>query len=279
LPKKIKEDNSDDEEEKIETTKEKKNENYIDSDTNLHNLQEKEDVVFEFYYNRIKVSSWKTIYELINYQPTNRSVVDPYTIYYRIVERSEENDNSQEDFHEEPLTKKDEEENIILRKEKELLGVIKDNCGGLPTVTSEFLMKYISPYVKPDVKKSDLTQNYSTYAYNPPVVTTNPSKIGVSNSEQRLISKKVIKICEALVYILKQWEELQLHFEFIDKNLVVPKPEELFKNKMRAEMAKCEQAQSGIEKLLDKLSQLCNGDWIGDQATDSLSIEIRKTQI
>jgi len=44
-------------------------------------------------------------------------------------------------------------------------------------------------------------------------------------------------------------------------------------------MAKCEQAQSGIEKLLDKLSQLCNGDWIGDQATDSLSIEIRKTQI
>ena len=186
--------------------------------------------MFEFYYNRIKVSSWKTIYELINYQPTNRSVVDPYTIYYRIVERSEENDNSQEDFHEEPLTKKDEEENIILRKEKELLGVIKDNCGGLPTVTSEFLMKYISPYVKPDVKKSDLTQNYSTYAYNPPVVTTNPSKIGVSNSEQRLISKKVIKICEALVYILKQWEELQLHFEFIDKNLVVPKPEELFKN-------------------------------------------------
>ena len=85
--------------------------------------------MFEFYYNRNKVSSWKTIYELINYQPTNRSVVDPYTIYYRIVERSEENDNSQEDFHEEPLTKKDEEENIILRKEKELLGVIKDNCG------------------------------------------------------------------------------------------------------------------------------------------------------
>lgn len=31
--------------------------------------------------------------------------------------------------------------------------------------------------------------------------------------------------------------------------------------------------------MLEKLSQLCNGDWIGDQATSSLSIEIRKIQI
>lgn len=56
-------------------------------------------------------------------------------------------------------------------------------------------------------------------------------------------------------------------------------PRRIIQEKMRAEMTKCEQAQSGIEKLLEKLSQLCSGDWVGDQATTSLSIEIRKVQI
>jgi golgin subfamily A member 4 len=56
-------------------------------------------------------------------------------------------------------------------------------------------------------------------------------------------------------------------------------PRRIIQEKMRAEMTKCEQAQSGIEKLLDKLNQLCSGDWVGDQATSSLSIEIRKVQI
>lgn len=56
-------------------------------------------------------------------------------------------------------------------------------------------------------------------------------------------------------------------------------PRRIIQERMRAEMTKCEQAQSGIEKLLETLSQLCSGDWIGDQATTSLSIEIRKVQI
>lgn len=55
-------------------------------------------------------------------------------------------------------------------------------------------------------------------------------------------------------------------------------PRRIIQERMRAEMTKCEQAQSGIENLLDKLGQLC-GEWIGDQATSSLSIEIRKVQI
>jgi hypothetical protein len=56
-------------------------------------------------------------------------------------------------------------------------------------------------------------------------------------------------------------------------------PRRIIQERMRAEMTKCELAQSGVENLLEKLSQLCNGDWIGDQATSSLSVEIRKIQI
>lgn len=56
-------------------------------------------------------------------------------------------------------------------------------------------------------------------------------------------------------------------------------PRRTIQERMRAEITKCEQAQSGIEKLLEKLNDLCSSEWIGDQATTSLSNEIRKIMI
>ena len=56
-------------------------------------------------------------------------------------------------------------------------------------------------------------------------------------------------------------------------------PRRTIQERMRAEITKCEQAQSGIEKLLEKLTDLCSSEWIGDQATTSLSNEIRKVMI
>jgi len=64
-----------------------------DDDINLKDLSETDDVVFEFYYNNIKVSSIKTIYELLNYQPTHRNIVDPHIIYFKIRDRDQEDES------------------------------------------------------------------------------------------------------------------------------------------------------------------------------------------
>jgi hypothetical protein len=53
----------------------------------------------------------------------------------------------------------------MLRKEKELLKNINENSKGLNSVISEFMRRYISPYVKPDIKKNDSNTGY--YAKNP----------------------------------------------------------------------------------------------------------------
>jgi hypothetical protein len=74
------------EEEKIETDAK---ESHIDDPIDLQKLLDTEDVIFEFYYNRLRINSFKTIYELINYQPTYRSVSDPHVIYYKIVDREQ----------------------------------------------------------------------------------------------------------------------------------------------------------------------------------------------
>ena len=110
------------EEEKIETG----DNEHIDSNVDLHSLPETEDVVFEFYYNRTKVPSVRTIYELINYQPTHRSIADPYIIYYRIVDRSEQKEEENQEISEESCDDDDEEYHIT-RKQTEIMNDIKSN--------------------------------------------------------------------------------------------------------------------------------------------------------
>ena len=187
-------------------------------------------MVFEFYYNRIKIPNTKTIYELINYQPTHRQIVDQYIIYYRILDRSEiKDDLSTQD--QDLIISNDEEGVEMLAKEKELATTIRQNTAGFSPVVAEFMEKYISPYIRPDAKpKSAQNQNTNPYSYVPPVQNKEPVKIGISAKEQRLISKKSRKICEALVYILDQWEELKQNSDFVDDKLDVPKSEGIFKN-------------------------------------------------
>lgn len=55
-------------------------------------MTEFDDVVFEFYYNNIKVSSIKTIFELLNYQPSHRNIIDPHVIYFKIRDRTPEDE-------------------------------------------------------------------------------------------------------------------------------------------------------------------------------------------
>uniref|UniRef100_A0A7S3NSU1 HECT domain-containing protein n=2 Tax=Euplotes crassus TaxID=5936 RepID=A0A7S3NSU1_EUPCR len=211
---------------KIETTKQSN----IDLPVELERIQESDDVVFEFYYNRMKIPNTKTVYELINYQPTHRQIVDQYIIYYRILDRSEIIDDlttQDQDF----VDNNDEEGMEMLGKEKQLLNIIKSNTSGFSPVLREFMEKYISPYLRPDSKpKVTGNQNYNPYSYVPAVQNKQPTKIGISATEQRLISKKSRKICEALVYILDQWKEIKTYSDFIDKDLNVPKPQEIFKN-------------------------------------------------
>lgn len=205
---------------------------HIDSPIDLQKLSDAEDVIFEFYYNRIKISSIKTIYELINYQPTYRSISDPHIIYYKIIDREHKDKNS--DSLDEKLDEnEDPEHNHMLRKERDLLKNIKEGSKDLNPVISEFMKRFISPYVQPDVKIKDINTGYSSknpYSWNPPQPAQPKSKIGVSTEEQRMMSKKATRICEAVVYVLKQWSELKLHFDFVNKDKIIARPEELFKN-------------------------------------------------
>ena len=105
---------------------------------------------------------------------------------------------------------------------------------------------------------------------------------------QKEKEQEIEEINERLKASLKEpYESFEEEYKTGKHNLVAKEglgkqfgaPRRIIQERMRAEMTKCEQAQSGIEKLLDKLSELCSGDWIGDQAMSSLSIEIRKIQI
>lgn len=206
----------------------------IDSSLNLKDLVDDEDVIFEFYYNRVKISCLKTIYELVNYQPTYRSIADPYIIYFRIVDRkTNKGTMSSSDDSGNLLTQNvDEENRHILHKEKVLNKAIYASCEGLDPVIASFMKRFISPFIKPDVKKeiNPMYYNPNQYTYNQQQPNKTPVKIGESATEQRLISKKALKISEAISYVLKYWYEIKLNFNFLDKEKIVAKPEELFKH-------------------------------------------------
>lgn len=178
------------EESDIEETIETSNKNNMDIPIELGDLQESEDVVYEFYYNRTKIPNTRTIYELINYQPSHRQITDQYIIYYRILDRSEISDDSS-NTQEEPS--EDEEIAETLTKEKELMKTIRENSSVFSPVISEFMQKHISPYVKPDYKQKS-AQNTNRYSFAPSAMNSGSTKIGVSEDEQRLISKKSRKI-------------------------------------------------------------------------------------
>lgn len=219
---------------KEDESKNKKERNKLmDNPINLKDLTEDDDVIYEFYYNRTLITSKKTIYELINYQPTHRSIVDPHVIYFRIKDRKPEKDTSSisEEIEEKPVKEFDKELQLTLKKERALLKTIGSNCTNLTPTLSYFMGHYISPYIKPDVKKESSPTNYSTNPYSYTQALSKPStKIGVTSEEQRLLSKKVIRILEALTYILRNWKEIRVHFDTIDKDKIIPKPGELYKN-------------------------------------------------
>ena len=99
------------------------------------------------------------------------------------------------------------------------------------------MSNYLSPYTMPDKNTSTQNVNTNPYSYNPPPSTIQ-SKIGASAGELRLISKKSTKLLEALTYILKEWDELKQHVDFVDKNLIVPRADQLFKNILDEYVAK-----------------------------------------
>lgn len=219
---------------KEEDPKSKKERNKLmDNPISLKDLSEDEDVIYEFYYNRTLITSKKTIYELINYQPTHRSIVDPHVIYFRIKDRKTEKDRASisEESDEKSVKEFDKEFQLALKKERALLKTIGSNCSNLTPTLSYFMNHYISPYIKPDVKKESSPTYYNTNPYSYTQTLNKPStKIGVNSEEQRLLSKKVIRILEALTYILRNWKEIRIHFDTIDKDKIIPKPGELYKN-------------------------------------------------
>lgn len=73
---------------------------------------------------------------------------------------------------------------------------------------------YISPYVKPEVKRPVVDSYYNT---NPYMFTQTASKqytkIGITSEEQRLLSRKILRICEGLVYVMNNWTECRVQLE------------------------------------------------------------------
>lgn len=202
----------------------------IDNPIELKDLTEDEDVTFEFYYNRIKLNSTKTIYELINYQPTHRSIADPYIIYFKIVDRKESKDKSNTSDDEKSVNHFDDELLHFERKEKSLRKTINENCVNMDPVFCNFFHRFTSPYIKPEAKKDPNALAYTNpYSYNNQF-SKSKSKIGVSAEEQRLVSKKVIKMSEAINYALKYWYEIKLHYDHLNKDKAMVRPEELFKH-------------------------------------------------
>lgn len=186
-----------------------------DDDINLKDLSETDDVVFEFYYNNIKVSSIKTIYELLNYQPTHRNIVDPHIIYFKIRDRDQEDESKSWSENEETKEKSDENKNeTITLKEKLLLKTIKSHINGLLPATSYFMLNYLSPYIKSDEVKQTSQGYFATnpYTYNQ-FANKGTTKIGISTEEQRLLSKKIVKLWEGILYVMKNWTEWRIQLE------------------------------------------------------------------
>jgi E3 ubiquitin-protein ligase TRIP12 len=91
---------------------------------------------------------------------------------------------------------------------------------------------YISPFIHPDVKKeSSLSQNpyQYNYSYNAGVNKAS-SKIGIGPEEQRLISKKAVRVLEALTFVITNWSEIRHHFPWLERKTIMLKPDELYKH-------------------------------------------------
>jgi hypothetical protein len=175
---------------------EKKNEErdrLIDDPLILKDLDEDQDVIFEFYYNRIKVSSLKTVYELINYQPTHRTIVDSQIVYFKIKDREVEDESKSsttENKLEEIVADEASEESAVIQKHKMLIKSIKENSKDLIPSVAYFMSSFISPYVLPDPKKPEnVAAYYNPYSYNAYGTSAHKSsiKIGESSEEQRLV--------------------------------------------------------------------------------------------
>lgn len=54
------------------------------SGVDLSHVLEEDDVQFDFYYNMQKLTLRDTLYELLYYQPTHRTIDSPSIIYFKI---------------------------------------------------------------------------------------------------------------------------------------------------------------------------------------------------
>lgn len=123
-------------------------------------------------------------------------------------------------------------ETTTIKKEKELILTISQSCASLPKIISKFMKSYISPYIHPDIKKDTaLSQNpyQYNYTYNAGVNKTS-SKIGVGPEEQRLISKKAVRILEALTFVIDNWGETKNYFPWVENKIIMEKPGDLYKH-------------------------------------------------
>jgi hypothetical protein len=187
---------------------------HINDPVVLKDLAEDDDVIFEFYYNRLKISSLKTIYELINYQPTHRSVCDPQIVYFRIKDRSaqgnDKDGDSSSDFNE--YTKNDEkveEDSEKIRQKVMFKAIVKQTEGMLPTISDLYSTignpVNTSPVVVPTNGSTVNPYSYNYNAYQP------KSKIGETLQEQRESAFKVLKVMRVLTYIMENWDEFRIH--------------------------------------------------------------------
>ena len=230
------ENKNDEKEEKIITEPEEK---YINDPIELKNLSEDEDVTYEFYYNRIKVSSIKTVYELINYQPTHRSIADPQIIYFKIKDRLLESDENNDNIDEKASYESNEDYSTRL-KHKELVKTINQNTKDMPPCLGYFMSKYLSPYVLPLTKTNQNNSYNNPYSYNQNTYQQT-IKIGESLEGQRLSWKKILSVFEGITYILSNWDEFRIQclmqgvdlrqdLSMYSSNGLQIRPEFLFKN-------------------------------------------------
>jgi hypothetical protein len=188
----------DDEEEEIVTTKYDK---HIDDPLNLKNLDPDEDVEYEFYYNRTKVPSIKTIYELINYQPS--SVVDSQIIYFRIIDKNQDNDNDDE-----PSLRIDK--NLIANKQKYTESVIQSYDKMIFPISKFFFSNYSMSFVKEeDLQPTKDPVNINPYSYNQSLAKPS-NKIGIKSEEQQLLNQQIVKLIEILMFTIDHWTELRI---------------------------------------------------------------------
>lgn len=208
-------------------------------------------MVFEFYYNRIKTSELKTIYELINYQPTHRTIVDPQVIYFKIKERNDkEEGDDKEDVKSDVKSKsgnqlkfgldldKAKAETYEKSKHEELVEVIKSSTSDLFPSVAKFMHKFLSPYSFPLIKADTSTYYSSPYSYNQSSYQQT-IKIGESIDDQRTSCNKILKIIEGIIYTIYNWNDFRMQtlvdshtkdFSIENRDNINIKPELLFKN-------------------------------------------------